>query len=381
LSQSQDGNRLISVDLLRIFAALAITLFHLAYFSWSDPQNDTATVLRQMVSFPELVSLRSWTWVGVPIFFVLSGFVIAYSASSATALSYAQSRFLRLAPALWICATITLIAALLVGWSGPTNGLADAYLRSMTLWPGALWIDGVYWTLGIEVAFYLLVFALLLLRRFDWLQAAMIAVAFLSGATLLLRAAKRVGFDVWAPTVSRFTELLLLDHGVYFALGVFIWLAALRGRTPVRVAMVLACVSLGVVGLALDRRHDGITASTLWLASVAFLWIAVHWQSRIEWIGPRARWTIAILGLATYPLYLLHNIVGAAIMRGVLLLGADRFIALAVAILAVVVLSVTITLTIEPKTRSFLRNRLAPRVPKRSPDQASIVTRRARALN
>ena len=45
-------------------------------------------------------------WIGVQIFFVISGIVIANSAQSATPFRFAVSRFLRLYPAAWIAAAI-----------------------------------------------------------------------------------------------------------------------------------------------------------------------------------------------------------------------------------------------------------------------------------
>ena len=66
--------RLIGVDLVRILAALVVTIVH--YFPTGLPSG----------------------WVGVQIFFVLSGYVIAASAQSGSAGDFVRSRFLRLFP-------------------------------------------------------------------------------------------------------------------------------------------------------------------------------------------------------------------------------------------------------------------------------------------
>jgi len=69
-------------------------------------------------------------WVGVEIFFVLSVFVIAYSAEGSSAFSFFRSRILRLMPAVWICASLV-FAVLLVGHMLPLAELTRHYLKSL----------------------------------------------------------------------------------------------------------------------------------------------------------------------------------------------------------------------------------------------------------
>ncbi|TIT70941.1 MAG: acyltransferase, partial [Mesorhizobium sp.] len=54
-------------------------------------------------------------WVGVQVFFVISGFVIAFSAENSTPLKFFEARVRRLAPAVWVCAPVSAIVLLLVG--------------------------------------------------------------------------------------------------------------------------------------------------------------------------------------------------------------------------------------------------------------------------
>ena len=133
------------LDLVRFAAALIVTLFHLAYFDWHGVPSDFAMELSGVGS------TFSSGWVGVPIFFVLSGFVIAFSATGRTAEQFVKSRVVRLYPSAWICATITAIFIF-----GDPN-LIEEYLRSVMLIPVGPWVDVVYWTLGVEIAFYSLV--------------------------------------------------------------------------------------------------------------------------------------------------------------------------------------------------------------------------------
>jgi len=62
-----------------------------------------------------------------------------------------------------------------------------------------------------------------------------------------------------------------------------------------------------------------------------------------------------ILGLATYPPYLLHEIVGATIMKVVLIAGGGKYTALAIAICLCVLASIAIAVYMEPSIRTLLR--------------------------
>ena len=98
-------------------------------------------------------------------FSVISGFIIAYSATGAGALTFLRGRIVRLFPAAWICATGTIVVLLALridlGWT-----LLTRYVDSLTLSPFGPWVDGVYWTLGIEIVFYALIFGLIAANGF-----------------------------------------------------------------------------------------------------------------------------------------------------------------------------------------------------------------------
>src|SRR6202035_4696902 len=108
------------------------------------------------VLYPSAADFTWFGWVGVEIFFVISGFVIANSASKSSPVEFLIGRALRLYPAVWICATATLIV--LVFAHGSSSEFVRPYIRAMLIYPRGPWIDGIYWTLATEIVFYALVF-------------------------------------------------------------------------------------------------------------------------------------------------------------------------------------------------------------------------------
>lgn len=364
------SHRYVGVDLLRFAAASLVMFFHLALWSWVAPNGTTATIVRGAVSFPELQSFAAEGWIGVQIFFVISGFVIAFSAASATPLSFLRRRFLRLFPGAVITTAIT--AAVLVAEGVSTfPALGNRVFNSVTFNPFGPWIDGVYWTLGVEISFYGLVFALLVLRRANWI-AGIVAVIGVASSALAVAHVWLAGAPSISPLLafseSRTGELLLLKHGMFFCLGVMLWVATERGWSPTRAAVALVCVAGGLAQIASVSvgPHVAPAAIAIWLAAMAFLFAAIARDDVAARLAGRAGPAIALIGLATYPLYLVHDVSGAAVMRELALAGVPRFVALALAMIAMVALALLVTRFPERWLRGLLAQIFAGREPARA---------------
>ena len=184
-----------NVDVLRAIAALAVAWFH---FTNGQPV---------FLDDRSLLKLSgAYGYLGVPVFFVISGFVIPYSLDGMKyrfpqdVVAYAKRRFWRLYPGYIAAVVITvtlLFASQLIPATKAVPPTVDAktivgHLTYTAPWIGAEWYNGIYWTLAIEVQFYLaMVFfaPALLSRRKIVLFAALLAVgcmAFLSGDQNLL---------------------------------------------------------------------------------------------------------------------------------------------------------------------------------------------------
>jgi peptidoglycan/LPS O-acetylase OafA/YrhL len=135
------------------------------------------------------------------IFFVISGFVIAFSGERATAFSFSVSRVVRLGPGVWICSTITLLTVWIFAIS-PNPQLMQGFRHSMLFLPSEPWIDGAFWTLNIEISFYICVLVVIALKRFDKIRALAIAIGLCSSAFILFRGAAE--FGVLGPSALSF---------------------------------------------------------------------------------------------------------------------------------------------------------------------------------
>jgi peptidoglycan/LPS O-acetylase OafA/YrhL len=100
--------RLPALDLLRLAAVAAVVLYH--YGFWGPASHGVP-----QVALPELASFAKYGFLGVPAFFTISGFVIAYSAEGRTPAGFVIARFSRIYPTFVFCMTLTFSVIVLFG--------------------------------------------------------------------------------------------------------------------------------------------------------------------------------------------------------------------------------------------------------------------------
>lgn len=121
------------------------------------------------------VDIVKYGWLGVPIFFVISGFCIMTSAThSHNTPAFFVRRFFRIYPAYWVSLLVVLGAAVFQKLATGTNSVANIpqtpldILANLSLitWPLSRVniMNYVYWSLTCEVLFYLIIGASILVK-------------------------------------------------------------------------------------------------------------------------------------------------------------------------------------------------------------------------
>ena len=288
------------VDLLRFLAAVAVVLYHYLFrASVEDP-------VFANTGFTDSLGIFRYGNLGVNLFFVISGFVILNSAWKKRPSAFVASRVGRLYPAFWVACTVTAIVILLDP-GGRFGVTPEKYLYNLTMAPGLFdvsLIDGAYWTLLVELKFYLLVLVLCLvgmtLNRVFGFAAGWLAVS--------------VWDVVVEPLPPFLSGLLIPEWAPYFVAGIIFALVAREGWSK-RYAAVLVVASGWATYLAVDlaaKQSDSYGAAlSPWVVGgivigifVLFALIASH-KLQARWMA-----RVAFLGGLTYPLYLLHQYIG-----------------------------------------------------------------------
>lgn len=368
-----DEKKFAGLDLLRFFAAVIVCLYHLAFLSWIKADSAAAIISGGTYRFADYSEVLSVGWVGVEIFFVISGFVITFSADG-TSWHFLRSRILRLYPAVWFCAPLTLAISLYYS-AYPVVEMPTRIVRSLILWPKGNWVDGVYWTLGIEISFYFLVFLLLKFTSRKSITSLLLALGAVSSTYWLSQLCAE---HIWNISLvpdyvkqggpQRFMELSLISHGCLFAIGGLSWNVMCNGHSrwlwlAIGYSTCGALTEIHYTNLSkqawVGLDSDTYTAQIIWMTCMIFLWTSVAKRKSFEkYIHVSLT---RILGKMTYPLYLLHTTIGCAVLFEFAALGLNRWIAILVSFLVSLAASYAVAVAIEPTIKHSLANILDAR--------------------
>ena len=335
VSTLRRSGRLSELDALRGIAALAVMLFHFSTrFGELYPAG-----LQTGLALPH-------GHFGVNLFFIISGFVIFMTLErSRTAGDFLVSRFSRLYPTYWFSLAITFAVTHALGLPGKLVSGSTA-LANLPMFHGLFHVphvDGVYWTLEVELLFYGWMLLLFLLRKLDGLFAAVAGLLLLRCVYVVAHA--RYGLDL--PYIA--WRLLILEHLPWFALGLCIhaWLAAdPEGKWHWRAAaLALVAVASLWVGPTPERAAIALAFAGLAFAAAS---------GRL----PVLQWPVLVwLGSISYPLYLLHENIGWSLLLRMTEWGWSPWLAHALNLAAVLALSHAVSRAVEQPAMRWIRAR------------------------
>jgi peptidoglycan/LPS O-acetylase OafA/YrhL len=326
--QLQQG-RLVSIDALRGVAALGVVLYHTVQQTEPVVTNGIFKLPVQIIQF-----LSSLGYVGVFLFFVISGFCIhlrwakARAAGDAEQIHFGtfwQRRIRRLYPpyllALWLFLGMTVLTTGIDVTHFFVYDLVMHFLMLHNLDQQTCYsINGVFWTLAIEEQLYLAYFLLLFLRtRWGW------------GSTLIICCVARIGWFVLARVAWLLAGYSIpvaeaaASHWFTWALGaiaVEAWFGVVQLPKWCR-SIWLGCLALTFA--AATSLGLPLIQSASVLHDIGWLLMHPAWgfgffvlinralQAEQSWVlgrnTPRLVVILASIGVFSYSLYLTHELV------------------------------------------------------------------------
>jgi peptidoglycan/LPS O-acetylase OafA/YrhL len=260
--------RIKHIDILRGIAAVLVTIFHLT--GNSALSKDT-------------VAFGKYGYLGVEMFFVISGFVLPYSLLKSgyqlkNFFTFFFKRIIRIYPAYIAAIIISIVLAALSG-----RGLIkweSAFLH-LTFFNSAFGyndISPVFWTLKIEFGFYILV-GLFFNYFFTSSYKSVILISVILGLAMLNTS---TSFISWLP---------------FFALGILIFNRRFNGMNPIvfwTMSAIIALICFKIHGLPEafaacfavlfimyakpEHFPKHISKILLWLGMISYSLYLVHWE-------------------------------------------------------------------------------------------------------
>jgi peptidoglycan/LPS O-acetylase OafA/YrhL len=283
---------------------------------------------------------------------MISGYVIPWSIRGRSVGEFALARAIRLYPTYWLCAALLLFLPPLLGdWRFMVSA-RDALVNVTMVapWFGAAYIDAVFWSLAIELQFYLLVAAAVAMLGFERLPKALLGWAAIGAGTSVL-------------AIATGTRPVYLGgtYYMYFCFGAACYFLHHIERS--RTVWALAVLSLPLM-LAHSLYKASVVAaiyhvpmsSAVVAGVLAAGGAAVYFSSAMSQ-RLRATALVSFIGGLTYPLYLLHENIGYALMN-TLFSPRGRWLGLGLTVLLCLAASAAVYVWFDLPVRRLLRRAL-----------------------
>jgi peptidoglycan/LPS O-acetylase OafA/YrhL len=276
--------RLLELDVFRGLAAVAVVFCH--YTS-------------QGKGLSAMSYSFHWGSYGPHLFFIISGFVIFMTLRrTRTAADFVASRVSRLYPVYWAAVVMTyLLLSVFPRVDDPVN--FSQMLVNLTMaqtWLRVPDISSVYWTLAVELKFYLLMLLLFICRGLDRVETA----GFCWLLLLLEYEVLERMCGVAMPTAVRVVLMVGCAH--LFIAGMMFYRLKTEGNTFWRHFVIGCC-------LAMQAFWGGIEAVAVVACFFGMFYLAI-WD-RLSFISLRP---LVWLGTISYSLYLIHGGIGGVMI-------------------------------------------------------------------
>lgn len=357
--------------ILRGVAAVSVLLHHFFQTFWNKPE-----IVGTLIAFPGVPSLVNgmtpfgipqfwlsdfWGHFGVALFFLISGFVVPLSFTRQSAVSFLVARVFRIWPTFIVGLTITIMCVAInatfaeMPFPYRTWEVLSHYLV-IPRWPTlARPIDGIIWTLEIEIFFYgfcIVFFSSLRIcdPKIFFITLLSIPVASLAGSWGPLTISINIWlFSIihWGSSMLTFLPFLLVGTSFSYFYQNNIGLRTLAGLHAMLMSVFIASWCLGLIA---GNDYSGPVS---YLIAYAVFAMGFIYRERISRLCKIAKIPFSMLADISYPLYVIHGVLGYSILAHLTASGFDRGAALLATISAAFASATLIHLFVEMPTQRF----------------------------
>ncbi|WP_059417595.1 acyltransferase [Sulfuricella sp. T08] len=291
--QTADSRRIVFLDYLRIFAFVSVLIGH-KFYAYVVALSDDPTVH----STPRFIANLLLPFLygggaGVVVFFLVSGYIIIHVLQTEQTGEFLIKRSFRIYPLYIVAVLAQYISLVAVGQQAPSlSTLLPQLLLVGDFFGTPYTLNGVEWTLRVEIAFYVF---MAVLRSLNLLTNYKILPYVFVAATLLC------GFIAPIPSADIWSKGYLTIYGPFLLLGSMFYLFEKK-----QIGFTFLLLFIGLVFYQYYSLMDIHQKS--WLnahfAILAFFIFYVSWAFRRYLTA--APWVL-LLSDMTYAVYLFHN--------------------------------------------------------------------------
>ena len=344
------NNRIYQIDLFRFVAALSVVLYHYLFRGWAaDNMSD--------VNFSEIGHFFQYGYLGVHLFFIITGFVILLSIKHKSISKFIISRLSRLYPIYWICLILTFSMIILYGAPRFSTDL-NQFLYNLSMFQnylGVKSIDGVYWTLFIEMKFYIFIIGMyLIFNKIIELKIDYLLIFWLALSLLYLPFNELFLFRI-------LNYFLILKWSSYFIAGMTFYQIYKNGLSIKYWVILAISFAMSLYYAFLEMKFLEIKFNTsyspLIVGAIIFIFYSIMFLVTTDKMKKINSPKLIQLGMLTYPLYLIHQYIGYIILNN---FGSylNKYLLVFITVLIMISISFVLSKFYEPIVSSFFRKNL-----------------------
>ena len=326
-------NHFIEIDAMRGICALLVLIYH--YSKYIQSLNHYSSPFYYYAEFGKY---------GVHLFFIISGLLIFMTLEkSKHPKDFIASRFSRLYPAYWVSMTLTAVVISIYPYYY-TSVTTTQFLANLTLfqhWMHVEDIDGIYWTLAVEVCFYILIFFVFIFKKQKHIE--LIGTIWMAIMLILFFLVKT---DL-APSLNYYYYIPLLRNGNLFLGGILFYKLLKKKRDKKTHFLLLFTLAVHFI---INSAEESFVVSFFYILLYLFIMNKLHFL-RIN--------LFYFLGTICYTLYLLHQYIGYEIINYLNAIGiVNPFIEITTTGMLMIGLASLVTFYVEQPAIKFLRKKL-----------------------
>lgn len=332
----KNHQRLLELDVFRGFAAFYVFVFHF--------MADYADIVN-----PGTVNLpRYLTGIyGVQLFFIISGFVIFMTLEkSKHAMDFVVSRFARLYPGYWVAVLMVVVLVRLLNLTDQEVLLSTTAfnLTMFQHWVGIENIDGVYWTLSVELTFYLIMLVLFMTKQLKHIEYYGLLWLSLMAAYIYKGFPNFHFLDI---------ENLLLYGNLFFA-GILFYRIKSNGENWFRYSCLALCLFIQPF-IKINIHHsltiEPLLTSTIILIFFLLFYLFIKGKLSIITFKP-----LVFMGTISYSFYLVHHNISLIALNFLHAKHVNPYLIGLIGLAGGIIMASLITFIIEKPSMSLIKN-------------------------